>query len=151
MSRLGMLLALLLLAASNGHAQTGDGTTNFCGYSFVRTPNSNDLVSGTTGYASGSITNAVTSPTILKLTGSGASRIVGALIFIESATIRERHDGVAPTADSGMQYGPGAPGGSAFRVCGSDFQVAGTARLKWTAAPSTGTAKFFIWTYVDGQ
>ena len=46
--------------------------------------------------------------TLIPTLSSGS--IIGASIAVRTGTIIERHDGTAPTNDSGVDYGPGASG-----------------------------------------
>src|SRR3954463_4623006 len=96
----------IAIIASVASAQTAPAA--FCGKASVALPRREIIVSGAS-YATQSVSNAaISSPTLPVLT-SGS--LVGALVLVETATIRERHDGTAPTNLGGTQYGPGGVGG----------------------------------------
>lgn len=110
--------ALALLVPIWAGAQTAGGVAGFCGYSRVATPASSIVASGA-AFASMTISNTATGLTIPRM--SNNQPVVGALVMVQTNSIRERHDGTDPTAILGMIYGSGTTGGATFLVCGSDL------------------------------
>ena len=123
---------------------------SFCGKSSVATPRSSLITSGT-AHATASVANSA----VFTLTTSSTpaipvlsqGSIVGVLVSVRTSTVVERHDGTAPTNDSGNEYGSGGANGSTFVVCGTDLM---NGNLKLVG--NTGTAALVIFDfYTDGK
>lgn len=151
----GLLVALAVEAvAILGILTIAQGQTapaGFCGKASVSIPRAGNLLTGT-AYATSSVSNsAITSAPVPTLT---VGSIVGALVVVETSTIRERHDGTSPTALGGIQYGPGAPGGTVFIACGSDLASGSGANISVNlkvTADTTTAALVHWWFYTDGR
>lgn len=113
-----VLLAMMLPGVAL--AQTAGGVAGFCGYARVATPAASIITSGA-AFASMTITNSTAQSLTLPVLSNNQT-VVGAMVMVQTNAIRERHDGTAPTAISGMIYGSGTTGGSTFLVCGSDLR-----------------------------
>lgn len=146
---LAVALALVFDGVPQAPAQTAPA--GFCGKASVSIPRAGNLLTGT-AYATSSVTSSAITSAPVPTVSVGS--IVGALVVVETSTIRERHDGTSPTALGGIQYGPGSPGGTVFIACGSDLASGSGANISVNlkvTADTTTAALVHWWFYTDGR
>jgi hypothetical protein len=137
-----LLVGIIVVVLAFGLASLAGAQTlpaAFCGWPSVALPPTSLITSTTKAIATSSVANsAITTPSIPALSQGS---IVGCLFTVETATIRVRDDGVSPTALSGVQYGPGAAGGTVFTACGSALATGtganATVMQRWVADTTT--------------